>query len=229
MTALSDAETEDDAFEFLVDNMMQENGILSIVSDTYNVYEAAEKWNDALIAKIRAKNGTLVFRPDSGDINEVLPKVLQILEKRFGYEWNSKGYKVLKNVKVLWGDGINEDSVDRAFALAKMMGISADSIMTGSGGGLMSANIDRDTCKFAFKASNIVQNGESIGICKSPITDPGKNSKRGRLMLFKENDKFVTHRVYNSSKYLGDHLREVYRDGKLLVEDNLDQIRARIK
>jgi nicotinamide phosphoribosyltransferase len=229
MTALSDAEDEHEAFEYLIDNMMQENGILSVVSDTYDVYAAAHKWNDRLIAKIRAKNGTLVFRPDSGEMHIVIPRLFAILDRKFGHDVNAKGFKVLRNVKILWGDGINEDSVHIPFAIAEKLGYSADSIFTGSGGGLMSADIDRDTCKFAFKASNKVQNGENIGICKDPITDPGKRSKRGRLMLMKENDKFITHHVYNPSKYLGDHLREVYRDGKLLIDESFEQIRARVK
>lgn len=228
MTALSEADEEEEAFEYLVDNMLQEGGILSIVSDTYNVFEAAAKWNSALVSKIRAKNGTLVFRPDSGEIEEVLPEILKILDEKFGHIVNEKGYKVLSNVKVLWGDGVNEDTVHLPFKYAAMLGYSADSIMTGSGGGLMSANIDRDTCKFAFKASNMTQNGEEIGICKSPITDPGKNSKRGLLMLCKEHGKFVTKRGYRDCNYMGDHLREVYRNGILLIDDDLDTIRKRI-
>ncbi len=229
MTALSEAEDENEAFEFLVDNMMQENGILSIVSDTYNVFEAAAKWDAKLVAKIRAKNGTLVFRPDSGEMIDVLPKLFKILDEKFGHDVNEKDFKVLRNVKILWGDGITEDTVHIPFQLAELLGYSADSIFTGSGGGLMSANIDRDTCKFAFKASNIVVNGESMGICKSPITDPGKNSKRGKLMLLKQDGKFVTKRRYDNTKYMGDHLREVYRNGKLLIDDSFEVIRSRVK
>lgn len=228
MTALSEADNEEEAFDYLVENMMQEGGILSIVSDTYNVFEAAAKWNPELVAKIKNKNGTLVFRPDSGEMEEVLPEILKILDEKFGHTINKKGYKVLSNVKVLWGDGVTEDTVHLPFKYAEMLGYSADSIMTGSGGGLMSANIDRDTCKFAFKASNMTTDEGEIGICKSPITDPGKNSKRGLLMLCKEHGKFVTKRAYRGGNYLGDHLREVYRNGKLLIDDNLETIRNRI-
>ena len=91
----------------------------------------------------------------------------------------------------------------------------------------MSHDIDRDTCKFAFKASNIVIDGREEGICKEPITDPGKRSKRGRLALVKENDSYNTIRLFNGG-YLGDQLREVYRNGKLLVNDSWDTIKARI-
>lgn len=228
MTALSEADEEREAFEFLVDNMLMPNGILSIVSDTYDVFAAADKWDAALVQKVREKNGTLVFRPDSGTPQQVLPRVLESLDAAFGHEINYKGFKVLKNVKILWGDGINEDTVSIPFGLAASLGYSADSIMTGSGGGLMSADIDRDTCKFAFKASNIVINGQSQGICKSPKTDPGKNSKRGRLMLCKQNHSFVTRRANGDSNYLGDYLREIYRDGKLLIDDDWEKIKARV-
>jgi nicotinamide phosphoribosyltransferase len=209
--------------------MMQQNGILSIVSDTYDVFAAAEKWNPSLVDMIRHKNGTLVFRPDSGEMDIVIKKLLPILERKFGVTLNSKGYKVLNNVKLLWGDGINEASVEIPFMVAEDMGFSADSIMTGSGGGLMSANIDRDTCKFAFKTSNITVWGEDEGICKSPITDPGKNSKRGRLMLIKENGKFITKRKFRGQSFAGDYLREIYRDGKLLIDDSWDKIKSRVE
>lgn len=228
MTSLSEEDEENIAFEYLVENMMQEGGILSVVSDTYNVFKAAGKWAP-LVERIRNKNGTLVFRPDSGDMEQVLPPIMETLREVFGAERNSLGYDVLKNVKILQGDGIQEHTVHIPFRIAASLGISADSIMTGSGGGLMQHDIDRDTCKFAFKASNVVINGHSHGICKEPITDPGKRSKRGRMALVKENGEFKTIRLLNGSGYMGDHLREVYRNGKLLVDENLATIRARIK
>jgi nicotinamide phosphoribosyltransferase len=94
----------------------------------------------------------------------------------------------------------------------------------------MQKNIDRDTCKFAFKASNMVVNGISEGIAKNPISDPGKKSKRGRLALIKQNDVFKTVRVLDAFyPHPGDHLRDVYVGGDLLVDEDLDTIRKRIK
>ena len=228
MCSLSDEDGELEAFEYLIDNMMPENGILSVVSDTYNVFAAASKWAP-LVNKIRAKNGTLVFRPDSGDMEEVLFKVIPILLDVFGYEINSKGYKVLRNVKVLQGDGIDEDSVVIPFAVAARLGVSADSIMTGSGGGLMQKDIDRDTCKFAFKASHVTIDGVGMGIAKSPITDPGKKSKRGRLALIKTEHGYETIPVLGREPHSADQLRDVYLNGKLLVDEDFDVIRNRAK
>lgn len=213
-----------ESFEYLIDNMMPENGILSVVADTWNVFDAAEKFG-TLIDKIRAKNGTLVFRPDSGAFEDVIPDVLRILDKYFGSTLNSRGFKVLNNVKLLWGDGINENTVHIPFNIALKLGFSADSIMVGSGGGLMQANIDRDTCKFAFKASNVTySDGTQEGIAKDPITDPGKKSKMGKLKLVKDYEGFHTAPLTTE---WGDSLLLVYEDGKLYNEQTFADIRTR--
>lgn len=223
-------EGETDSFEYLIDNMMQEGGILSVVSDTWNVYEAAHKWV-ALAHKIRAKNGTLVFRPDSGDIETVLRTIIPILRDGFGYDINSKGYAVLRNVKILQGDGINEHSVAKVFQIAKELRVSADSIMTGSGGGLMQANIDRDTLKFAFKASEVTRGGVSIPISKDPITDKGKVSKKGRMILLETADKQFRTVTDQEPDYYDlddmDVLQLVYENGKTFNMESLATIRER--
>lgn len=174
------SENELKSFEYLIDNMAPEGGILSVVSDSWDIFAATDKWI-SLREKIRNKNVKLVVRPDSGEMADVLPKVLKKLEEGFGYTVNEKGYKVLNNVSVLWGDGINENTVTLPYEIAMQMGISADSIITGSGGGILQVDVDRDTMKFAFKASNAIVNGESRPIAKNPITDPGKQSKKGKF------------------------------------------------
>lgn len=174
------SESEFESFKYLLNNMAPEGGILSVVCDSWNIYNAVEKWIK-LKDQIRKKNVKLVVRPDSGSMHEVLPKILKRLEEGFGYTMNSKGYKVLNNVSVLWGDGIDENSVADPYAIAMAMGISADSIITGSGGGILQKDLNRDTMKFAFKASNAIVNRESRPIAKNPITDPGKMSKMGKF------------------------------------------------
>lgn len=175
-------ENELKSFEYLIENMAPEGGILSVVSDSWDIFAATDKWV-SLREKIRNKRIKLVVRPDSGEMEDVLPKVLQKLEEGFGYTTNERGYKVLNDVSVLWGDGINENTVVNPFLIAKQMGISSASIITGSGGGLLQRDLDRDTMKFAFKASNAIVNGESIPIAKRPITDPGKVSKSGKFIF----------------------------------------------
>lgn len=184
-------DNERDSIGEMIDRMMPENGILSLVGDTWHIYDFIRKAAE-FKDRIHNKGGTLVIRPDSGEMRQVLPQVMREVREKFGCTRNAKGYDVLNAVKVLQGDGINENSVTTPFAVAKDMGISADSIMTGSGGGLMQTDIDRDTCKFAFKASNVTRNGVDIPVAKDPITDPGKRSKMGRLALLKGDKEYYT-------------------------------------
>jgi len=215
------------SIEHLIENMMPKDGILSMVADTYNVYEYVKevaKFQD----RIRNKNGTVVIRPDSGDMHEVLPRVYQSMCELFDKTQNAKGYYVFDRAKVLQGDGINEETVIEPFDIGMFHGVSADSIMTGSGGGLMQANIDRDTCKFAFKASNVTIDGVDVPIAKDPITDPGKRSKMGRLALTSTGNSYATMHVEAGDDVSWDQLRIVYEDGNLYNQQSLATIRERL-
>jgi len=218
-----------DSIEYMIENMMPENGILSMVADTWNVFEFVKKAAQ-FQERIRNKGGTLVIRPDSGEMRDVLPIVLAKARQLFGKTTNSKDYDVLNDVKILQGDGINEDTVTEPFQIAKELGISADSVMSGSGGGLMQANIDRDTCKFAFKASNVTRDGVDIPIAKDPITDPGKRSKKGRLSLAQTSEGYQTLIAPSDEKLatVPDQLRTVYENGKLSNMETLSTIRERL-
>ncbi len=88
-------------------------GIVAVVSDSYNVYEACEKlWGGFLREKVLQRQGTLVVRPDSGKPREVVLKVLEILGEKFGFELNGKGYRVLNpKVRVIQGDAFKCSNV----------------------------------------------------------------------------------------------------------------------
>lgn len=219
-------ENELASFEYLLENMVEQGGTLSVVSDTWNIFEAVDKWV-SLRDKIIEKDVTLVIRPDSGEIEDVLPKVIEKAMMGFGYTMNKKGYRVLNNVVILWGDGINENTGHLPFEIAKGMGVSADSIMTGSGGGLMQADIDRDTCKFAVKGSNVIVDDYPMPISKAPITDMGKRSKSGKFFVFKGRDgefKWV-----NQDSNRTSQLVERFHNGRIYNSQNLEEIRDRIK
>jgi len=129
---------------------------------------------------------------------------------------------VLNNVRVIQGDGINHASIRRILAVAKIAGFSADNIAFGQGGALLQA-IDRDTMKFAMKCSAVRINGNWVDVYKDHITDPGKSSKKGRVTLMQR---------YDGSYYSGKEdwtpsaLREVFRNGKLLIDMTFDAVRA---
>lgn len=159
-----------------------EGKLLACVSDTYDIFHAVEViWGTLLKDKVIESGTTVVIRPDSGDPVFVVSKVMRILGEKFGYTINSKGYKVLNNVRVIQGDGVNIHSIESILKSLKNDGFSADNIAFGMGGALLQ-QLDRDTQRFAMKASAVKVGDNWIGISKDPVTDPGKASKAGRVI-----------------------------------------------
>ena len=84
---------------------------------------------------------------------------------------------------MIQGDGVNLDSIEEILLTMEKNNISADNIAFGCGGALLQ-KLNRDSAKFAFKASAVYENGKWREIKKSPITDPSKSSIRsGRSFL----------------------------------------------
>ena len=153
----------------------------AVVCDSYDIFEAIKNIGTELKPLIEEKGGTFVVRPDSGDPVVVVTKVIQLLDHYFGSTINEKGFKVLNpHVRVIQGDGVNEKSIDQILTALKTAQFSGDNISFGMGGALLQA-INRDTCKWAMKCSAIEIDGIWRDVFKSPITDQGKTSKKGRL------------------------------------------------
>lgn len=222
-------ENESKAYENMLD--LYPTGYVACVSDSWDIDNAVDViWGQELHDKVIARDGTLVIRPDSGDPVEVTLNVVESLGKRFGYTVNEKGYKVLDpHVRIIQGDGVNIDSIEAILENYKKHGWSADNIAFGAGGKLLQAH-DRDEQKFAIKCSAIIINGVETEVYKQPKTDPGKNSKRGRLRLVKDSSgKIFTLQGGETAENVEDLLVPVYENGELLVEYNLEEIRERAK
>ena len=203
-------------------------GIVAVVSDSYNVYEACEKlWGDVLHDKVLGREGTLVVRPDSGNPRETVLKVLEILGEKFSYQMNAKGYRVLNpKVRVIQGDGVNYWTIQDTLSAMNRAGWSADNITFGMGGALLQ-QLNRDTQKFAFKCSNITVGGADRDVFKDPVEGQDKVSKRGRLALHFSNGEWSTHRSIPGQVDWDDRLRPVFRDGQVLFTQSVAQIRER--
>ena len=217
-------------------NMLEQypTGLVACVSDSFDIYSACtEKWGGELKDQILQRDGVLVVRPDSGEPHRVVLKVLQLLGDAFGYTENEQGYKVLDpHVRVIQGDGIDFNSLNHILETMYVHGWSADNIAFGSGGGLLQ-KLNRDTCKFAFKCSSVEVDGVQRDVYKEPVTDPGKQSKRGRLRLALVNGAHGTvfQTYQQDTMYVGEYekdvLTPVFRDGNIVTEWNFDAIRER--
>lgn len=205
--------------------------IISIVIDGYDVYREAKLLCTEFKQQIIDSGCKVVFRPDSGDMMVVVPKLLKMQEKAFGYTLTETGHKSINYVGVIQGDGI--DSRTLISLLGKVTGVlgySADVVIFGSGGALLQ-KVNRDTLKFAQKASCILVDGEWVGIAKDPVTDHGKKSKEGVMTLLRnlETGELVTGRLDQGPIPEGfeDAMELVYYKGDLYNETVLADVRGR--
>ena len=230
-------EGELDAYRNMVNQFAKPGAIFAVVSDSYDIFNACDAlWGMALKQAVVDSGALLVVRPDSGDPATVVLQVAKILERRFGVTTNSKGYKVLNHVRIIQGDGINEDSIREILETLTRERYAADNIAFGMGGALLQ-QINRDTLKFAMKCSAIKVNGEWRDVYKDPATDPGKTSKKGRLTLLRNRDTgdFLT--VRSSREWRDkevaslpgdweDVMTDVWDSGRLLQDWSFAEVRA---
>lgn len=218
-------DNERDAYENIIRQFLTPNNTVAVVSDSYDLWHAIDTlWGHDLREHIIASKGTLVIRPDSGDPLTIVPETIERLMKAFGSYTNNKGYAVLPPyIRVIQGDGVSPISIDAILAAMKEKKLSAENIAFGMGGALLQ-QVTRDTQNFAMKASAIYRNNSWQGIRKDPVTDTGKRSKLGRLALCHDQAEWKT--VPRDSLPLEENqLVSVYRNGELLKDYSLDQIR----
>jgi nicotinamide phosphoribosyltransferase len=228
-------EGEADAYRNMLNQFARPGTILAVVSDSYDIYNAASKlWGEELRQQVIDSGATVVIRPDSGDPVEVNRRLVEILGEKFGYTKNAKGFKVLNNVRLIQGDGINELTVRSILGAFMAMGWSADNIAFGMGGALLQI-VDRDTQKFAMKCSamsRVSDFGDEhwIDVVKDPITDPGKKSKAGRVTLWTNGTGEYVSSVDEPKQWADKGwtkaLVPVFWDGKLEKEYSFDEVRA---
>ena len=224
-------------------NMLEQypTGIVSIVSDTYNVFNFVKTMGTKFKDKILARDGVVVFRPDSGDPVEVNMKLFDILWNTFGGTYNDKGYRVLDpHVKLIQGDGIvfdmEDSTINKILTTAKANNIASSNWVFGSGGGLLQ-KWDRDTQKFAIKASFGVRKIEGshgyvlkeLDLVKTPVTSTSKRSKAGKLKLHPSAGTFTTisSAEHTDAQFNGyvDALETVFENGKITRIQTFEEIR----
>lgn len=181
-------EFEVEAYRNMIKQFGKEGAIFSVVSDSYDIFNAAENlWGKELKNEVIDSGATLVVRPDSGDPATVVLQVVEALDKGYGHTINDKGYKVLNHVRVIQGDGIDLQSIRAILFTLSLSGWSADNVNFGQGGALLQM-VNRDDLKFAMKCSAALVGNEWRDVFKDPITDAGKRSKKGRVTLYKGMD-----------------------------------------
>ncbi len=238
------AGTKDDeigTFRHLMDTYP--TGILSVVSDTWDLWKVLTKYLPELKEEVLARDGKLVIRPDSGDPVDIicgetrtlggkLPKdkgVVELLWDIFGGTVNEQGFKVLDtHIGAIYGDSITTERAENICQRLHDKGFASTNVVLGIGSFTYQFNT-RDTFGFAMKATSVVVNGERREIFKDPITDDGvKKSAKGLVKVDKVNNEYVLVDQVTPAQENEGELQVIYEDGRFVNQVTLQEIRDRV-
>lgn len=234
------------------------SGVVSYVGDTYNLFRVVAEILPRLKPEIMARTGgfpvdKLVIRPDSfwtdpvdclcgfdgyhpqmeklsAREKEVVRKgLIESLWDIFGGTVSPKGYKMLdSHIGAIYGDSITVERAEKISIRLKDKGFASTNAVYGIGSYTYQFNT-RDTFGLAIKATHGIVNGTSIDVYKDPVSDDGmKKSARGMVRVDLVDGHYTyTDRVTPEEEAKGE-LRTVFLDGKLLINETLADIRARV-
>lgn len=205
------AEDEIGTYERLLN--VYPTGILSVVSDTWSLWDVLLKHLPALKDQILARDGKLVIRPDSGNPVDILcgtgtnpelihtaevkdPEsdpaffgVIELLWNLFGGTVNDKGYKELDpHIGAIYGDSITLERANQIIERLKKKGFASTNVVFGIGSFTYQYQT-RDSLNSAIKVTWAEVDGVGRDLFKDPVTDNGtKRSSTGRLAVFRNDD-----------------------------------------
>lgn len=218
------------------------SGIVSIVSDTWDLWNVLTGILPRLKDRIMTRDGKVVVRPDSGDPVKIIcgdpdaPEgsparkgVIELLWDVFGGTVTNTGHRILDgHIGCIYGDSITRE---RARAITDGLAAKwfASANMVFGMGSFGYQYVTRDTFGFAMKATSCVIGGQQRDIFKKPVTDSGeKFSAVGRLAVVRGSDgqlQLISPATPEQERE--SLLRPVWKDGSFIIHEGFDQIRAR--
>ncbi len=260
-------------------------GIVSIVSDTWDLWNVITNYLPKLKPDIMARNGKVVIRPDSGDpvaiicglieakdssaITRAYPPqywdnfffkdkankyfkvksakesesgknevyevsineckgLIELLWEIFGGTTNEKGFKSLdSHIGAIYGDSITPERAQTICERLFMKRFVSTNVVLGIGSYTYQF-VTRDTYGMAIKATYCEIDGVPREIFKDPATDNGtKKSAKGLLAVYKNevNGSYELKDQVSRKEVDNCELKTVFKDGKLVKETTLSEIR----
>jgi nicotinamide phosphoribosyltransferase len=241
-------EGEFETFRHLVEDVYP-TGIVSIVSDTWDLWKVLTDYLPRMKETILQRNGKLVIRPDSGDPVKIMigdhslndgsdPAywgVLSLLRQVLGATKTKDGYDLIKNAGAIYGDSITLERADQILSGAMKENIHPYNCVFGIGS-FTYEYVTRDTYGFAMKATAVKRAGKIIDIFKKPVTDNGgKNSHKGIPAVYKTIDstgdkpEFFVAQGSKPEQLDNCAFQKVYSNGELLIDQTFAEIRERVR
>lgn len=219
------------------------NTSFSAVLDSYDYWNVINNILPQLKTEIMNHNGCMLMRGDSGDCVEVVTKTVFKLWDEFGGTINSKGYKVLDpHVKAIYGDSITVQRCEEIYKILMENGFSCSNVALGVGSfsfqcieedGFLKP-FTRDTFSSCIKATYCEIDDKPFPIFKNPKDGGFKKSQKGCCRVYTRCDGSIyyedelTWEQATDYEKRGNMLIPVFKDGELLKEQSLKEIRDRL-
>ncbi len=245
---------EKELFRRIID--MYPTGIVSIVSDTFDLWQVLTDFLPAFKQEIMARDGRIVIRPDSGNPVDILTGTIdtrtpegaaeyerkrdagtltpeeagtvELLFNTFGGEENEKGYIQLDtHVGVIYGDSMTRDRIREVAQRLAAKGFASGNFVAGIGSYSYSYQ-SRDTFMSAVKATWAEVDGKGYDLQKDPVTDSGtKKSAKGRLAVIKNAEgELELIQQATPEQEAASELKVVWRDGEFIRKQTFPEVRA---
>ncbi|ADU23108.1 nicotinamide phosphoribosyltransferase domain-containing protein [Ruminococcus albus] len=232
------------------------NTSFSAVLDSYDYWNVIDNILPKLHNEIMAHNGCMLMRGDSGDCVEVVTKTVFKLWEQFGGTVNSKGYKVLDpHVKAIYGDSITVQRCEQIYEILMQNGFACSNVALGVGSFSMHCieeteditvtaddgqkftgrhtvlkPFTRDTFSSCIKACYAEIDGKEYPIFKDPKEGGFKKSQKGLCYVYRDDNGELAYKdgYVGSTIPEGNLLETVFKDGRLVREYTLSDIRNRL-
>jgi nicotinamide phosphoribosyltransferase len=162
-------ESERETFRRLIQDVYK-TGIVSIVSDTWDLWKVLTEIIPSLKDEILARDGKVVIRPDSGDPVKILTGdpnaigpahwgAMWLLANAVGVDGPripspESGMWKIRKMGLIYGDSITVERADQILTKARREGFSPYNFVFGIGS-YTYQYVTRDTYNFAFKATAV--------------------------------------------------------------------------
>lgn len=217
------------------------NTSFSAVLDSYDYWNIIDNVLPQIKVEIMEHNGCMLMRGDSGECEEVVTQTVFKLWEEFGGTINSKGYKVLDpHVKAIYGDSITVQRCEKIYRILEEKGFACSNVALGVGSfsmqcieedGLLKP-FTRDTFSSCIKATYCEISDKPYPIFKNPKDGGFKKSQKGCCVVVKNDagdysftDEFTWK---DACENKDNELVTVFKDGVLVREQGLQEIRARL-
>lgn len=217
------------------------NTSFSAVLDSYDYWNIITNVLPQLKEEILNHNGCMLMRGDSGECVDVVTQTVFKLWDIFGGTINSKGYKVLDpHVKAIYGDSITVQRCEQIYQILMENGFACSNVALGVGSFSFQCieengelkPFTRDTFSSCIKATYCEINDNPYPIFKNPKDGGFKKSQKGCCKVYTDE----LGGLYYEDEYTWDEvckdpnnkLKSVFKDGKMLKEYTLAEIRDRL-